>query len=347
MLNTQKYATDLRMLLPEVIGLEPEHFQQAKAISNQAGSEAQQWQTYLNALALSAFEEWFRERMSEQAINRPANIIEPMCQLQVGEFKLGLIATEHILDEVVNVPQAAIAQPDQAVHFYVVLEVVEEQSEVMLRGFLRYDELLNYRNRVDLPLSQDSCYQVPLSLFDGESNHLLFYCRYLEPSSIALPSKSSTQDSLISVIDSSRAKLSQWLEGIFDPGWLSIETLMGSEANLALSTRERLEGIRGGKIINLGMELGDQEVSLVVTVTPEDEEKIGILVQLFPQGREKYLPPNIQLTLYSQADQILQSTQSREQDNYIQLKPFKGKEGIEFSLEVSLGYTRIREYFEL
>jgi len=107
MLNLERASTDLRLLLPEVIELEPDHFQQATEMSNQVRSEAQQWQTYLNTLALSAFQVWLRDRIPEQAINRESNLIESICQLKVGEFKLGLIATEHILDEVVNVPQEA------------------------------------------------------------------------------------------------------------------------------------------------------------------------------------------------------------------------------------------------
>lgn len=349
MLNLEKSSTDLRLLLPEVIGLEPEQFQQAREMSNQARSEAQQWQTYLNTLGISAFEEWLKERIPEQAINRQPNLIESICQLKVGEFKIGLIATEHILDEVVHVPQTAINSSDEAVHFYVVLEVAEEQEEVIIRGFLRYDELLNYRRKVNLQLSQDSSYQIPLSLFDAESNHLLFYCRHLEPSVILLPVAfpQSVPDSLISVVESGRAKLSQWLEGIFDPGWLSIDALLGSEANLVWSTRARLQGSRMGKLINLGIELGDHTIAMLVTVKPEESEKIGIEIQLSPIRGERYLPSNTQLTLYSKSGRKLQSTQSREQDNYIQLKPFKGKEGIEFSVEVSIGDVSVIEDFEL
>ena len=349
MLNSEKYSTDLRLLLPEMIWLEAEHFQQARKISKQVRGETQQWQTYLNTLGLSAFEEWLRERMPEQAIDREPNLMEPICQLKVGEFKLGVIATEHILDEVVNVPQAAIASPDEAAHFYVLLEVAEEQSEAIIRGFLRHDELLNYRSKVNLQLSQDSCYRLPLSLFDVESNHLLFYCRHLEPSAIPLPvaSTESVPDSLMSVVESGRAKLSQWLEGIFDPGWLSVDALLGSEANLAWSTRARVQGAQGGKLIDLGIEVGDHTVALLVTVTPEDSEKIGIQIQLSPTQGERYLPPNTKLTLYSKAGRTLQSTQSRGQDNYIQLKPFKGKEGIEFSVEVSVGDVSVVEDFEL
>lgn len=349
MVNSQKYSTDLRLLLPEVIWLEPEHFQQATEISRQVNGEARQWQTYLNTLALCALEEWFRERIPDQPINREPNVIESICQLKVGEFKYGLIATEHVLDEVVNVPQVAIDRPDLAAHFYVVLEVAEEQEEVIIRGCLRYDELVNYyRSTVNLQL-RESCYQLPLSLFDAEPNHLLFYSRYLEPSAIPLPvaSAEGSQNSLRETIQSTRTKVSQWLQGIVDQGWLSVETLLSPEANLAWSTRNISEGAKGGKLINLGVQLGSQTVALLMTVTPEADERVGILVQLYPTEGERYLPPNIQLTLYSRAGKTLQSIQSRGQDNYIQLKPFQGKPGTYFTVEVSIGDISVREDFEL
>lgn len=345
MINSLSSTTNLRLFLPEVIWLEAEHFQRAAKISNPIKNELQQWQTYLNTLALSAFEEWLRERIFDQAINSEPNSIGNFCQLKVGEFKLGLITTEHILDEAVYIPQPAIARPDLAAHFYVVLEVAEEQEEVIIRGFLRYDELVNYRQKKNLQLFPDGCYQIPLSLFDAESNYLFFYCSHLEPNAIALPvapvETGRVQNSLI------RAKLSRWLEGVFDADWLSFEALLGNNANFAWSTRKKIEGAKGGKLIDLGMELGNHQVALLVTITPEDSEKLGIQAQLYPTGGERYLPPNIQLTLYSKTEQKLQSIQSRDFDNYIQLKPFKGKEGIYFSLGVNIGDINIIEDFEL
>ena len=349
MLNFKGYSTDLRLMLPERIWLEPEHFEQATEISSQVTSEADQWSTYLNTLALSGFQEWLEERIPARPINREPNVIESICHLLVGELKYALIATEHLLDEVVNVPQAAIDRPELAAHFYVVLEVQEELEEVMIRGFLRYDQLDNYRSRVNLQLSRDGCYQLPLSLFDVESNHLLFYSRYLEPSAIPLPvaSLESAQNSVREALQSTRAKLSQWLQGVLDEGWLSFDTLLGPEANLALNTRNASEGAKGGKVIDLGMQLGNQTVAMLMTVTPETSEKVGILVQLYPTGRERYLPANLQLTLLSRAGKTLQSTQSRGQDNYIQLKPFKGKQGTRFIVEVRMGDVSVREDFEL
>lgn len=348
MVNFERDSTDVRLLLSEVIWLESEHFEQATEISCQINGEAQQWQTYLNTLAVCALEQWLREKIPEQPINRDPHVIEPICHLKMGNFTYGAIATQNPHNEVVKIPQAALDRPELAAHFYVLVEVPEEQEEVIMRGFLRYDQLVNYRSTVNLQ-PQNGCYQLPLYLFDDESNHLLFYSCYLEPSAIPLTVSSAepTPVSLQEVIQSTRANLSQWLQGIFDAGWSSFETLIGPGANLALSTRNISEGAKGGKLINLGMQLGSQTVALLLTVTPETSEKVGILVQLYPTEGERWLPPDLQLTLLSKTGKILQSTRSRGQDNYIQLKSFKGKLGTRFSVEVSMGNIKVTEDFQL
>src|SRR4028118_879690 len=150
MVNFPVNVTDLRLLLPKVIELEPEHFELSREISNRVTDEAPRWQTYLNILALLGFEAWIRERIPDKPVHRDTKEIEPVCHLKVGEFKLCLIATEHLLDEVVNVPQNAIEQAEKAAHFYVILEVLEEEEEVIIRGVLRYDQLVDYRSRLNL-----------------------------------------------------------------------------------------------------------------------------------------------------------------------------------------------------
>lgn len=127
--------------------------------------EAERWQTYLNTLALLGFEQWLSERIPARTVNRDTNVVSAGCNLKVGEFKICLIATEHLLDEVVNVPQTTIEQPELAAHFYVVLEVLEEQEQVIVRGELRYDQLVNYLLRDDLQLLRDGCYQLATSVF--------------------------------------------------------------------------------------------------------------------------------------------------------------------------------------
>jgi Protein of unknown function (DUF1822) len=358
MFNDLTSTTSLRLLLPETLWLEPEHFERAKEISdakhfslrgNRLQDEPQQWQAYLNALAMLAFATWLQERLpGNYSVQQGSTKFMNVSYLTVGEFKLCLIATEHVLDEIVRIPRRAIEQPNLAAHLYVVLEVLEDQEQVVVRGFLRYDELTTQANPVG-SLQPDEFCLLPLSTLDAEINHLMVYVQHLEPSVIAIPTALAQSTKIPSLGDSgtTRTRLSQWLQGVLEEGWQTIETLINPEANLAWSTRQTALGAKGGKLINFGMQLGDQAIVLLVTVTPESEAKIGVNVQVLPAQGAQVLPVQLKLTLLSNVDKILQEVQSREQDNYIQLKPFKGKSGTGFSIEVSLNNVRVREAFEL
>ncbi|HEY9658286.1 MAG TPA: DUF1822 family protein [Allocoleopsis sp.] len=347
-------TTDLRLLLPESIWLEPEQVEQARGISQQAEGESGQWQAYLNALAVLGLEQWFHARSPERLIQQETSKIATAGVLKVDQFNLCLLATEHVLDEVISVPQAAIDQPELVSHFYVALEVNEEQAEIIVRGFLRHDQLMDYCHRANLT-ALNGCYSVPLSCFDPEPNHLLFHCQYLEPASIPLPSTTTDRsvssatiaDSIRSSLQETRTKLSQWLEGAVEETWQTIDTLINPSAALALSTRNLESNIRRGKLLDLGVQLGREAVALLVIVIPEAENKLGVSVQLHPTSEAKTLPPNLKLTLLSKLGNVLQEVESRQYDSYIQLRSFRGEPGKCFSIEITLGGTRVKEDFEL
>jgi Protein of unknown function (DUF1822) len=350
MSNFSVSSSDFRLLLPEVIWLEPEHFEQTREISDRIDSEEFQWQTYLNVLGQLGFKEWLEERISNSNLRiklSNINTIQPLSYLEVGDFKLGIITTENLLTEFINLPKDVIEEPELVAHFYVLLQVVEEQGQVIVKGFLRLDQL---RTKGD-------CYQIPISELDIELNHLLFYFRYLESKAIALSTTSikSGEDKLLGYLSEARTKLSKWLEGFWDKEWQTIKNLVNLEASLNFSTRNALRlssenasvPVAGGKIINLGMQLKEQSVALLVIVTPELENKLGILVRLLPTGGKKFLSPNLKLTLLSKTGENIHEVYSRSQDNYIQLKPFRGELGKQFSIQVSLSDVSIKEDFEL
>ena len=348
MLTFHHKSTDFRTLLPEVIWLEPEYFEQAKNMSSQGRDESHQWQIYLNILGLLALEEWLQNKIPEKSITKIDRIIDNTCSLNVGDFKLCVITMDDLLHELVYLPQNIVESPELATHFYVILEILEEQAEVIVRGCLRYDQLLNYRHQVNLQ-PQDNFYHLPLSVFDIEPNNLLFYCHFLEPSNIPLPIASSeiTTAKPVQHMQKSTTKLSQWLENIFDETWQNGDLLINPETNLAYSTRNIDDGTKRAKLIDLGIQLGNQNVALLINITEEAGGKLAILVQLHPVNGERYLPPNLQLTLLSKAGKNLQEVQSRTHDNYIQLKRFTGEVGKRFQIQVSLGNLSITENFEL
>jgi hypothetical protein len=339
-------AADVRLLLPETLWLEPEYCDRAREISQSLNHEPQQWQVYLNTLGILALESWLKECLPDHAIQLMMNVPEAS-YLRIGGFNFCVIATEHVLDETVRIPRAAIAQPELAAHFYVVLEVLEEEEQAIVRGFLRHDELTTQASRMNASASNVYCL-LPLSVLDVEPNHLLTYIQYSEPNAIPLPAV-STQPVASSPgqLPALTTRLSQWLQGVLDEGWQAIDTLVNPEASLAWSTRQAPSSAKGGKLINFGIELGGQTVALLVTVVPEDGEKIGVNIQVLPASGAHVLPSQLRLTLLSRTDKMLQEVQSRTHDNLIQLKPFKGKPGTGFSIEVSLNDIRVRETFEL
>jgi hypothetical protein len=339
--------TNIRLTLPESVWLEPEHFHQAIKKSDRTMNEAKRWQIYLNNLGLLGFEQWLDERLPEQAMQKQTHVMETCAQLQLGKFKFCLICSEHLLDEMVNVPEDAIDEPEQTSHFYVVLEVSEEQEEVILRGCLRYDRLATYCTGDRL---NSGYYQMPLSVFDPEVNHLLYYYLYLEPSSIPLPESSTEKVSgkLVTYLQETANKLSEWFQGVLDDGWEIIETIVIEPQNsLVYNTRQHKLGIKKAKVLDLGVQLGDRQVVMFVNATQDSEEKLSVVIQLHPTKGERFLPTDTKLTLYSKAGKTLQEVIARGYDNFIQLKPFKGELGKCFSVEISLDNVEVREYFEL
>ncbi|EHC13866.1 DUF1822 family protein [Fischerella thermalis] len=146
--------------------------------------------------------------------------------------------------------------------------------------------------------------------------------------------------------------LSKWFQNVFEAGWHSFDTLVSSQQN-TLAVQFRSDAtlnevrVKGAKLIDLGMQLRNTAVVLLIGLTSEIDEKVSIRVQLHPANEEVYLPPDLKLLLLSGSGNILQEVKSRSHDNFIQLKKFKSPPGKNFSLQVTLGDISIKEDFML
>jgi Protein of unknown function (DUF1822) len=332
---------------PETLWLQPKHFEQAIVFSNNDSAlpEVDRWQLYLNRLALLGFEEWLKKASSWYSIDKTQcmNEVDALYHLQINKFKLNLIIKEHILDEEVEIPLVAIPpdgdsciEQSHAAHFYVLLEITEEQQQLMIRGFLRYDRLINYCLQNDT--LHNNHYKIPLAIFDPEPQHLLFNCDFLDPDAIMPP---------VTLKPNNRINLGEWISGASAVGWQTIDALFGAPSQLASSLRQPKQGDSRGKLIDLGLQLQEHQVVLLVNVTEADTQELTVLVQLHPVGDERYLPAQITLTLLAQSGEKLQEVQARSLDNYIQLRSFQGLSGTLFQLMVSLGKLSVLENFEL
>ncbi len=148
------------------------------------------------------------------------------------------------------------------------------------------------------------------------------------------------------------ARLSKWLQEsveALESLWQNPEVFL--ERNYVRKSRaEQEDGVKKAKLIDLGIQLRSQSVVLLVAIAPENEERVSVCVQLHPTPEERFLPQNLKLALVSTAKDVVtekleQEVDSREQDNYIQLKRFKGKVGESFSVQVTFGEARVTEDF--
>ena len=187
---------EFEQLPPEAIPLSDSQVDRAIELSNQIKDESKQWQTYLNALSLSAFETWLESRSSSLNINRDectvlqpglANLIPTVANLKVGEYKLCLITTGSFIDEQVDISRVVVDLPEYIPHFYVLVEVLEEEEKAVIQGFLSYKELSARQQEVNLKPDSDWIYEIPLNWFCNEPDRLLLYLNCLEPSAISLP----------------------------------------------------------------------------------------------------------------------------------------------------------------
>jgi len=187
---------DLERLPTTAIILSPEAINQAVEISSQIKNTFQQWQTYLNGLALFAFEQWLQERDDSFTISREqctllqpaiANVLPVVDKLEVNEFKLCLIAIGSLTDEEVTLPKVVVDLPEYVPHFYVLVEVLEEVEYVVIRGFLTYQQLTERLAKANLLPESDWTYQLPLTWFAEDPDRLLLYLRCLKPEAIPLP----------------------------------------------------------------------------------------------------------------------------------------------------------------
>lgn len=179
---------DSESLPQESIALTPSQTERAVQLSQAIAHEPAQWQTYLNTLGLLGFETWLQERAPALTMQPPlaTELSNTTYTLDVEGIKLCLVVIGNLSDAVVSVPVEAIALPTHAAQLYVVLEVQEEQDQVLVKAWLRSDQLIQQQQIHDLQPDADDTYSLPLTWFDTNPDPLLLYLRCLAPSALPL-----------------------------------------------------------------------------------------------------------------------------------------------------------------
>ena len=151
-----------------------------------------------------------------------------------------------------------------------------------------------------------------------------------------------------SMVPSQSVQLSHWLKGQFEAVWQAIEEVLSPpQAELAWSTRgtRRAEGVSRVKVLEVGQDLGQEQIALWLGVTPVTKTESDITVQIRPTGDRIYLPNEVQVRLLTETGAELGQARAAITET-IQLQ-FKAEQGESFSIEVTSGNKQITEFFVL
>ncbi|MBD1858024.1 MULTISPECIES: DUF1822 family protein [Leptolyngbya] len=185
---------DWDALNPAQIEVSPDQVQKAAQLSNTVRTRELRWQTYLSALGTLGFEQWLSERSPDLTTRFDQasiwqtgypNLMSEACNIQVGAFKVCIIPVGSLIEDQIKVSIAAIDHPDFVAHFYVLVQVLDEEDQVAISGFLTYNHIQENINRLEA--SSDWTYSLPLDWFNLDANSLLLNLRCLEPTAIRLP----------------------------------------------------------------------------------------------------------------------------------------------------------------
>ena len=297
-----------------------QHFQRQQLPSKKAK------QVYLNTLAVYAVDFYLRclgfELNVDQSDSRNPILVKFMDVADLSVKQLGKLECRPVLSD----QQICQIPPDVWTDRvgYVVVQISQTLKQATLLGFTQAAvaelPLSQLRSLSELPTYLNQIRQIPVT-----------------PAATASPDKPPIN-------------LRQWLDGAFETGWQTLEDLLGinnQELVLVRSKTQFKPDIKRAKLIDLGMQLGEQAVALPIAVTLNGDKTLNVLVQAYPGQEQTYLPSNLKLMMLSETGETLQEVCSRDQDNYIQLRHFKGQAGDRFSIQVALGNVSVTEDFVL
>lgn len=138
--------------------------------------------------------------------------------------------------------------------------------------------------------------------------------------------------------------LKQWFENIFEASWQEVAAILAPQPVYDAWSLRSINFVSRGKLIDLGKQMTAQSVVLIVAITPEYEQEIGIFVEVHPTSGQTHLPPNLQLSVLDFEGVAVMEAQARSTNKNIQLQ-FSSEPGERFSIKLALGNVSAIEDF--
>lgn len=152
---------------------------------------------------------------------------------------------------------------------------------------------------------------------------------------------------------SSQVNTRQWLQGVFEQGWRSLESLL-EEYQLSFvptMTREsETEGqqVKAVKPLHFDVEPIPKVFALLVVRVPLEDGRVRTEIKLHPMGKKGILPQGVELRALDENEALIQDpVVSGEQENFIQLKALTAPAGTPLQVQVRYQDIVTTEYFVL
>jgi hypothetical protein len=298
----------------------------AQQYQKQQSTSLKAKQVYLNTLAVYAVDFYLRclgfEADVDHSDSRDPLMVRFMDVADLSVKQLGKLECRPVL------PDAQVCQIPPDVWSdrigYVAVQMNQTLKQATLLGF-----------------TQTAAAEVPLSQLRSLSELPEYLHQLRQVVSVAQPVAATSKPIV---------NLRHWFEGAFESGWQSIEDILGGNTIHPVFVRSVTplkNGVKRAKLINLGLQLGELAVVLSIAIGQSRDEMMSALVQLYPGPTQSRLPSNVRLMMIGESGETLQQVCSRGQDNYIQLKHFKGHVGDRFSIQVACDNVSVTEEFML
>jgi Protein of unknown function (DUF1822) len=282
-------------------------------------------QAYLNSLAVYAVNFYCQcmeidtDLKNSMSSNLVSSLLMDVSNLEIPGF--GTLECRPVLPgaKFVKIPQEVSTNRIG----YVVVEINEKSNEAVLLGFIK-------------KVNTEELYLNKLNSLDDLLDEFELYPETID---ICEPIIKSLTTGVVSITD--------WLADLFAPDWQSPGLVFAGV--YPRSRKRKLENINvsRAKLIDLGIQLADEKIALLVEVTKITEDKlVDILLQVLPADNSiLILPEGLKLAVLDENSEEITSAESRNADSWIQLDLEEGKPGDKFKVQITLGNVSITENF--
>jgi Protein of unknown function (DUF1822) len=341
-----------------------------------------QWNTYLNQITCDVVLPLLQEYLPT-ATRYPDGIatlweVVSGTGLQ-GPIKRIVLVPDKTLDRELSVPQEWVDSPDWAGDYYLAVQINPDEQSLTVWGYTTH-AMLKAQGEYH---GADRTYHLDADQIIQDLN-VLWVTQQMNPQEVtqaaiaSIPAIDTAENLLQRLARSQRPRLeipfgqwmaclhqpnwrrrlsalrrgetpakvthiSEWFQNIVGAGWAVLEAPLSEGPAFALRQTSSIDAptIRRVKVL----QLHDRSLRLMMTVTPTQDGRLEIQVQVRSGDDETRLPLGLIIRLQSSAGETIQMVEALPEDVAVQLQRFRSVTGTPFLVQVEWDEDRVEELF--